>query len=126
MAYAMARTWDLSWGNRPVAEVAKKRRFGKSLAFSFKMKGFLVLLAVMVGNFAVIVGLMFIDEREFLIYLSIGIMGVSLMQQLLSLYYYVFYTEHMMSSSLDRFKKTTLKIVCTSLFAFTVALLYTG
>eukprot|EP00122_Pirum_gemmata_P001986 Pgem_evm2s1795 len=120
--YAVARTWDLSWGNRPTTTEVKM----SSVKNKLRIRGGLVLLFVILANMGTTTGFILIDNANTLLYVSSGIIGVGITQQILSLIYYLFKTDHTMLSSLDNLNKTTMKILSTLLFLITIALLLTG
>eukprot|EP00122_Pirum_gemmata_P017400 Pgem_evm1s16291 len=122
MAYSFSRTWDLSWGNRPSDLKAERQITERNL----KIKSFILLLLVMISNYALVFGFVWIDDMSTLLYISMGIISVSLIQQILSFFYYLFYAEHTTSPFFDRFTKTQMKIISMFAFAVTISLLYAG
>eukprot|EP00122_Pirum_gemmata_P001553 Pgem_evm1s1397 len=122
MAYAFSRTWDLSWGNRPSetdgASEQRKKNEKKLKQYSL---GFLIL--VMVMNFSLCSGLVFFLDLQTILYVSCGIMGISLCQQLMSAVFFLFYTNHQMTTGFDTFQKSTMKLISVIIVAIPLLLI---
>jgi len=121
-AYSYSRTWDLSWGNRPSNYDTDTIRVQRIL----KIKSALICMFVICCNIGLFIGFYIIDNMDTLIFISVGIISISLAQQFLSFFYYLFYTDHMLSSTFDRFGKMITQIVSGFLFIVTITLFLTG
>ena len=87
-SYAYARTWDMSWGNRPSENGEIKKKEIKNMVF----KGKIILISIQLVNLSMtglFIGLMPI---KYFIYLSIGMLVPSIIQQVLSFFYFMLYT----------------------------------
>eukprot|EP00121_Abeoforma_whisleri_P012793 Awhi_evm2s11811 len=124
MAYAIARTWDLSWGNRPAGSVAGTIEPGSEEDIALKHLG--LLLTVMASNIGLCLAFVNFLDMTTIFIISISIVGVALSQQVLSMIYYLFVTDHMMTASLDTFSKKTLKAYSFLSFVITMLGLSAG
>eukprot|EP00121_Abeoforma_whisleri_P007080 Awhi_evm2s6452 len=121
LMYSLSRTWDLTWGNRP-----SKDKGTDTAKVALKTKSFAILVMVLLLNFGLGVGLVYLDNTQLLIYISVGLMGVSVCQQFVSLAYYLFDCEHSHISRFNFLSKATMKILTGILFIVTISLLFTG
>eukprot|EP00122_Pirum_gemmata_P006001 Pgem_evm1s5485 len=127
MAYSLSRTWDLSWGNRPSDADVSEIKAKKNLKTSLKIKSFVFLAFIVLLNCGIIASfVLFIDNVTTLVYVSTAIISISIMQQILSFFYYLFCADHTMSSFFENFKKSHLKVLSTVLYCITLGLLLGG
>eukprot|EP00122_Pirum_gemmata_P014140 Pgem_evm1s13178 len=122
MAYSLSRTWDLSWGNRP-AEGADTKNMGTKT--KLKIQGFFIMVLVMFLNYGLVGAFYFLDTNV-MIQVSVGIAAVGLTQQVMSGIFYLFATDHTLSISFDKRKKSTLKIFSLALCAAAFTFLFAG
>jgi cellulose synthase/poly-beta-1,6-N-acetylglucosamine synthase-like glycosyltransferase len=117
-SYSLARTWDLSWGNRP-----RGRKSIYSVMTSVKLKSFVILSMAIMVNHGLCGLLVYRKSKKLVIFLTAGITSFSMIQQACSFYYYIFHTEHMMFSTMKTLKENTIKILNLALFFVTVILI---
>eukprot|EP00121_Abeoforma_whisleri_P004524 Awhi_evm1s4091 len=132
MAYAISRSWDLSWGNRPSGdileidneaelgnkqsqiarrkELSKEKKKEQRNQICFRISSFCLLCLVILGNFGLGAAMVYFLDVEIVFIISLSIVGVALLQQVASMFYYLFVTDHMMTASLDDICKKVLKI----------------
>eukprot|EP00122_Pirum_gemmata_P007316 Pgem_evm2s6713 len=122
MAYSLSRTWDLSWGNRP-AEGVDTKTIGTQT--KLKIQSFIIMIIVMLLNYGVAAGFYFLSTNT-MVLVSAGIASVGLIQQFMSGLFYLFATDHTMSISFDKRKKSTLKAISLVLCAAALAFLFAG
>ncbi|KNC87239.1 hypothetical protein SARC_00625 [Sphaeroforma arctica JP610] len=124
-AYSYCRVWDLSWGNRPSSGSAEGKEANKT-EILHKRIGLAVLLIVMSLNFTVCGLFMAYNNSQALMMMSMVMVGISLMQQILSFIFYLFYTEHMLTAGVQNVNRKWMKFLSGTLFVITVVCMFTG
>eukprot|EP00121_Abeoforma_whisleri_P004377 Awhi_evm1s3955 len=122
MAYAISRTWDISWGNRPESQIEEQQEQHKATKDQenaslnlvqreryFKMYSFALLSLIITSNILLCIGMVYLLDMNTVFGILIFFVSVALFQQVLSMFYYLFITDHLMTASLHAFSKKKLK-----------------
>jgi len=95
-AYAYARTWDLTWGNRPSDAVSHgETRSAKQIekaAFRIKLKGRMIAFFLIFLNAGVLLGVTHITSQDIYAIVACFVLGFAFTNMLLSGCYYLYYT----------------------------------
>jgi len=108
-AYAYARSWDLTWGNRPSDAVShgetRSAKQIKKAAFEIKLKGRIIAFFLVFLNTWVLLGVTHITSQTIYAVVACFVLGFAFTNMLLSACYYLYYTPiHTFESCADCFR----------------------
>ncbi|KNC87236.1 hypothetical protein SARC_00622 [Sphaeroforma arctica JP610] len=114
-AYAYCRVWDVS--EYDTLTIKGRAQKGAGLA---------IMLTVMALNIGVAAALIGLASLNRLMHLFLGVVGLTLIPQFMSLIYFLFYTEHCLTGSLRSVSFRWMAVASSVLYALTVVLLCVG